>query len=401
MVTYFITQSLPFEILPNQVFYIEDEYIELNNTYIRENYDSLKQKLAESISFRSNRFSQFIYLPILNSQFDEDKQLINYFLPQFHEVVVTKLLEKFGKLTTSDFSLYLLKSLGFSQDIKAGVLRLLKSHNGTIVAPYIFQYIELKVDSINEIDTFFRSYFKDWNIYPKITFANNSLNANIGIGTKFIMNDSRSQASNEEKQLDLDIRKTSDILFDINSHNISGNVKELVNHLSVKGYNSSLIDIIVKTILESNNSSISEFNVEKKISRVVIDRNYRIFLTDFNDLEISMTPLPKAIFLLFLKHPEGILFKQLIGYKQELSKIYRQISYRETQEEIDKSIAEIVNPLSNSINEKCSRIKEAFVKHFDDSIAKNYYIVGERGKEKLIRIDRNLVEYISTNYLIG
>ena len=42
-------------------------------------------------------------------------------------------------------------------------------------------------------------------------------------------------------------------------------------------------------------------------------------------MEITMEPLIKAVFLLFLKHPEGIMFKELPEYRRELAEIYGRI----------------------------------------------------------------------------
>jgi len=56
-----------------------------------------------------------------------------------------------------------------------------------------------------------------------------------------------------------------------------------------------------------------------------------------------------------------------------------------------RSIDDICNPLNNSINEKCARIREAFVANFDSEIAKNYCVTGEKGQPKRIILDRSLV----------
>ena len=47
--------------------------------------------------------------------------------------------------------------------------------------------------------------------------------------------------------------------------------------------------------------------------------------------------------------------------------------------------------LLNSINEKCARIRAAFVNKFDEHLAKNYYITGNRGGVKKITLPRDLV----------
>ena len=45
----------------------------------------------------------------------------------------------------------------------------------------------------------------------------------------------------------------------------------------------------------------------------------------------------------------------------------------------------------NSINEKCARIRAAFVGQFDDYMAKSYYVDGHRGEAKKIALPRNMV----------
>jgi regulator of sirC expression with transglutaminase-like and TPR domain len=110
-------------------------------------------------------------------------------------------------------------------------------------------------------------------------------------------------------------------------------------------------------------------------------------------MEIHLAPLPKAVFLLYLKHPEGILFKHLSEYKKELMEIYAQISNRESPAEMKKSIDDLVNSTKNSINEKCSRIREAFIKRFDERLAYHYFITGTRFTAKRIELDRNLVSW--------
>ena len=128
------------------------------------------------------------------------------------------------------------------------------------------------------------------------------------------------------------------------------------------------------------------------LSRMVITKDYRIILPDYNNTEITMSPLPKAVYLLFLKHPEGIAFKQLHDYYDELLGIYKQISNRVIELNIKSSIRDITDPTKNSINEKCTRIREAFLKQFDYVYARHYFITGKRGEPKRITLPRELVD---------
>ena len=132
------------------------------------------------------------------------------------------------------------------------------------------------------------------------------------------------------------------------------------------------------------------FETEQPLLRLTISRNYRLFLGE-QRVEIRLEPLMKAVYLLFLKHPEGILFKHLPEYREELTMIYEQLRPAGLTEKALQSIEDVTNPLLNSINEKCARIRAAFVGQFDDYMAKYYYIDGKRGEPKKIALSRNLV----------
>lgn len=118
-------------------------------------------------------------------------------------------------------------------------------------------------------------------------------------------------------------------------------------------------------------------------------------LPDYHDMEIKMEPLVKAVYLLFLNHQEGIQFKRLPDYKGELTEIYERLKPNGLTERAKHSIEDVTNPLLNSINEKCARIRGAFVGQFDDHMARHYYIDGLRGQAKRISLPRNLVVWES------
>ena len=114
----------------------------------------------------------------------------------------------------------------------------------------------------------------------------------------------------------------------------------------------------------------SLFKTKAQLSRLVITKDYRILLPDYNDIEVKMEPLVKAVFFLFLNHPEGIIFKELADFREELLNIYKKLKPMGLNKRTIQSIEDVTNPLLNSINEKCARIRSAFVKEFDESLAK-------------------------------
>ena len=134
------------------------------------------------------------------------------------------------------------------------------------------------------------------------------------------------------------------------------------------------------------------FQPTQMLSRIVIHNN-RIFLPDYNNLEIKMPSMAKAVYFLFLRHPEGIKFKHLPDYRNELRTIYASISRFDDKERIEKSIMDVTDPMKNTINENTSRIKKAFAEQFDENLAKNYYITGVKGEAKKITLPQELITW--------
>lgn len=127
-----------------------------------------------------------------------------------------------------------------------------------------------------------------------------------------------------------------------------------------------------------------------KPSRLTITKNYTIWLTDY-DKEVKLEPLVKSIYLLFLNHPEGIAFKHLPDHRTELTQLYIKLKPNAMNDRVLQSIEDVTNPLLNSINEKCSRIRATFQAEVETSLVDLYVITGKSGEAKRIALPRELV----------
>ena len=182
---------------------------------------------------------------------------------------------------------------------------------------------------------------------------------------------------------------------------IAEELSQLVRELVEAGRNDLLLRSIGVPVLE-------ELRIEaarRRLSRLLITKDYRFILLDEQNREVELNPVHKAVYLLFLKHPEGIEFKKLRDYREELLGYYMATARFMDKRTITESVDMLIDPLNNSINEKCSRIKSVFLSMMDQYRA-SYYIVSSHNKKhvagstkvwyerlKVITLPRELVIY--------
>ena len=150
---------------------------------------------------------------------------------------------------------------------------------------------------------------------------------------------------------------------------IARQIRRLIEQLQIAGRNDLLLHAVGVPLLE-------ELRIEAakgKLSRLVITKDYRFILEDYHQ-EVELQPVHKAVYLLFLAHPEGIEFKRLAEYREELTRYYMATAKMMDKEKIIEGVDHLVNPLDNAINEKCSRIKKVFLELMDEYRASYYFI---------------------------
>ena len=340
----FFTADLPFEPYEPQIIYIENQYDPYINEYILQNLQDLKD-------FCDSKNFSFCYLPQLDKNIDWNKTTKYYYPTTSKDTNLQP---------TPIKSNILLPYLYNKMDVKPAFIRYLGKENSEMLAKesglfiegkklYCFSYFPLPHPDEGNMEEQLHWYFSHIG-QPTILYS--------------IPHDEHYEA---------------DAHFDLEARKLMREIKERIDTLRIKGIDQMVLNELVKP--------------ETKLSKLHITKKYKIFLPDYNQIEIVMRPLPKAVFFLFLNHPEGIKFKELSNYENELKNIYETLSGRIERAGILQSVLDITNPTKNSINEKCARIRESFIIHFDETLAQNYYITGERGEPKKITLPRNLVEW--------
>lgn len=128
-----------------------------------------------------------------------------------------------------------------------------------------------------------------------------------------------------------------------------------------------------------------------KLSRLTITTANKIFLSDFDNKEVKMDDLTKALYFFFLRHRDGASLKELQEHEDEIFKYYLGITGRDDLNKIRASIKALLDPYANNLNVSLSRIKKAFREAAGDKAAPFYYIDGPAGGTRKVHLDSDLI----------
>lgn len=336
----FRLSGTPFVPSSNEIILVENGYNERLNEMIKRNISFIQE------CFDKNKYvhPQFVYLPCLFEQLSHEENSIGYLTPYSNGVFTTA-----NSLKSSFLLEYLLVP-----ENRSKIIPCFARFQGEFTGGLLFECIGFETEEdIDEMD-FFRTLCSAFDLYP------------LAPGPMY--------CTTKPPQ---DDKTDADKLFDKESKLLMKEVEERICQLRKMGISQWALEQLVKPKL--------------KHSHLVITKEYEIVLPDYKNMVIKIEPLAKAVYLLFLRHPEGLMFKELPAYREELTEIYLQLKPNGLTDKVMKSIEDVTNPLMNSINEKCARIRGAFIQQFDEHLARYYYIDGRRAQPKKIALSRELV----------
>lgn len=154
------------------------------------------------------------------------------------------------------------------------------------------------------------------------------------------------------------------------------------------------IEVLISELGEDFIAALRNLSVQPP-SPLLVDDSFRIFVENSHSPNtpslVSMPTLSRVVYFLFLRHIEGIRLKEIADYKEELMNIYMTVSPRDDVEQMHRSIDDMVDLESGSLNQKISRITAAFRSLMPADMAQHYIITGPRGERRRILLDRSLV----------
>lgn len=402
-------KGLPFEPERKQVIYVENQYDERINTIIKEKYDWLKWTFK-----RANL--DFVYLPMFFND-EEIKEKVLYYAPYLTEEIIEKV-----ELRSS----HLLRYMSHPENLGKIAPSFLYEPK-KVDEDWVFQGLTIDInDGDNEITKWFENTVSEIEeeLTPEVQFSLAPEDPGPKIRFQKVEEESQTGMTgepgpDEEPQVE---RSSTPNFWEKALKGVRKFGKAIVEEEGDerkcgKPSLPSLDDIQEEDVRETFEamgenyeklrlkgiplSVIIEF-LEKyeTISRLLITDDHRIILPDYN-IEVRMTPLHKAIYLLFITNrKKGIVLQKLEELHGELEKLYCKTLHKEqlNPKELKRinSLESSYKDEDSSIHYNISKINRYFRDLIDEHLAYHYYITGIPGEPYNIHLNDDLIIWEDT-----
>ena len=130
--------------------------------------------------------------------------------------------------------------------------------------------------------------------------------------------------------------------------------------------------------------------------RLLVNGDMKIVLPDYDEMEIKMPAMSRTLYILFMKHRlmglDGFELKNIDQYRDEMVNIYSLVKPGADVDRVRRTVDNLCDPFSNSLNEAISRangfIRKCIV---DKNLQKQYLISGARGGKYSIGLSPEMI----------
>lgn len=355
--------NLPFTPDPKEVFYIERNHDEAANAFVRQHQERIRERFA-------TKGLTFVYLPDVRVPYGQARAMVAYHSPEgckepeprewvdglpSNFLLNYMVFPRNKAFIKSAFAWYGYDKYLFGYKKKGQVFNLIV-FNGQEALAHPEEVLAEILEEVGESHSF------EQGVYSKAT---------------------------DPQQQPADAKFDDEQALDEETRQMLEQLRGQLDQVRLRGISEAVIARYLRPA--------------PKLSHLTVTHDLRIILDDYQHMEILMEPIVKTVFLFFLRHPGGMPFKQLPAWRREMEAVYRSVKQRRNDIDrtldsgwplkISPAVAALCDPTNNSINEKCSRVKAAFVSRFHDTIASHYYIIGTRSWNKLIALPREMVTW--------
>lgn len=160
----------------------------------------------------------------------------------------------------------------------------------------------------------------------------------------------------------------------VSTQHVADSWERLYRDTRSEGFSDEQIKNVLKRIIVRHSIS----------SRIVITRDYRIILEEFGGRELMLKALPKALYLFYLRHPEGVRRNDLYRYMPEIAYIYFKVRTRRVSNPL-ATIRRMV--VGEQLDNNLTSIRDSFQKAYDLESHSDYSLEPDKRRSRLLVIN--------------
>lgn len=137
---------------------------------------------------------------------------------------------------------------------------------------------------------------------------------------------------------------------------------------------------------------------EEGLSPLIVDSKLQIKLPLY-ELTLDLPPLAKAIYILYIRHREGLYWKQIAEFKEELLWLYASCSGRKVDDKACKTIDNLIDFQRKNLDKQMSTINSVFRKALKEKAS--HYLPQSKHRGETRQLDFDRVSFHLPHYLEG
>jgi hypothetical protein len=194
-------------------------------------------------------------------------------------------------------------------------------------------------------------------------------------------------------------KNKKDISFKIRTGDISPRVLDLIKQKEISPiYMNQLIAIFEKVrtgVMFRERLGITNGSTKIELREFgKKNKKLKLVFVDFGGIPFPLETLETAIYLVFLNLPDGIRLQDFDSEKELIERVFESIYEHKEDLDVASELVEKYTSIENStlLIQNISRINRKLDKILPRSIASHYHILGDRGENYKIALDRELVD---------
>ncbi|HCS87706.1 MAG TPA: hypothetical protein DIW30_04650 [Bacteroidales bacterium] len=137
---------------------------------------------------------------------------------------------------------------------------------------------------------------------------------------------------------------------------------------------------------------------EEGLSPLIVDSKLQIRLPLY-ELTLELPPLAKAIYILYIRHREGLYRKQIADFKEEILWLYASCSGRKVDDRTRATIDNLIDFQRKNLDKQMSTINRVFRKSLKEKAS--HYLPQSKHRGETRQLDFDRVSFHLPNYLEG